>query len=133
MWEDSFEVTRGLLNRHVYVIPKKYVAEAGEATNPVAGADGPSVRWIRALAAVVALLRGHRGQRPDLARGRLGRLPRLAHIDLTHRSAGVRARRRLEDLAALRSNRVASYGPFGGPCRGWRRSDGRPSPLSSAW
>ena len=29
VWDDSFEVTRGLLNRHVYVIPKKYVAEAG--------------------------------------------------------------------------------------------------------
>ena len=28
VWEDSFEVTRGLLNRHVYVIPRKYVVEA---------------------------------------------------------------------------------------------------------
>jgi len=30
VFDDRFEVTRGLLNRHVYVIPKKFVAEAGE-------------------------------------------------------------------------------------------------------
>ena len=28
--DESFEVTRGLVNRHVYVIPKKYIEEAGE-------------------------------------------------------------------------------------------------------
>ena len=40
--------------------------------------DRARVRPARALAAPVALLRGHGGKRPGVARGRLGRLPRLA-------------------------------------------------------
>lgn len=30
VWDREFEVTRGLLFRHVYVIPTQYVAEAAE-------------------------------------------------------------------------------------------------------
>ena len=44
--------------------------------------DRARVRTARAVAPAEPLLRGHGSVRPGLARGRLGRLPRLAHRDL---------------------------------------------------